>query len=77
MEEEQKKVSPGKGTRQIKKLTRQQIREGIDQFPVEVLLSAGPGKKPDLTPRQREFARQLALAPSKAEAYRRAYNTKG
>jgi len=63
--------------RPIKKLTRKQIEQGFDQFPVEVLLSAGPGKKADLTPRQREFARQLALAPSKAEAYRRSYNTKG
>ena len=61
----------------IKKLSRRQIKEGFDQFPVEMLLSAGPGKKADLTPRQREFARQLALAPSKAEAYRRAYDAKG
>lgn len=65
------------GSRPIKKLTRKQIEQGFDQFPVEVLLSAGPGKKADLTPRQREFARQLALAPSKAEAYRRAYNSTG
>ena len=63
--------------RPIKKLTRKQIEQGFDQFPVEVLLSSGPGKKADLTPRQREFARQLALAPSKAEAYRRAYDAKG
>ena len=63
--------------RPIKKLTRKQIEQGFDQFPVEVLLSSGPGKKADLTPRQREFARQLALAPSKAEAYRRAYNSTG
>ena len=68
--------SEGKA-RPLKKLTRKQIEQGFDQFPVEVLLSSGPGKKADLTPRQREFARQLALAPSKAEAYRRAYNTKG
>lgn len=77
MQEQTKKVAPGKGSRTIKKLTRKQITEGLDQFPVEILLSAGPGKKAELTPRQREFARQLAIAPSKAEAYRRAYNTKG
>jgi hypothetical protein len=58
------------------KLTRAQIREGLDQVPIEVLLSPGQGKTPDLTPKQREFARQLVLAPSKAEAYRRSYNTK-
>lgn len=77
MEERKQSSAPGKASRPIKKLTRQQIKEGIDQFPVEVLLSAGPGKKADLTPRQREFARQLALAPSKAEAYRRSYSSKG
>jgi len=64
-------------TRPIKKLTRNQIKEGLDQWPVEHLLSAGPGKNSALTNRQKEFARQLALAPSQAEAYRRSYNTKG
>lgn len=52
------------------KLTRQQIKEGLEQFPVEVLLSAGKGKKAQLTTKQREFARQLALGKSKAQAYR-------
>jgi hypothetical protein len=64
-------------TRPIKKLTRDQIKEGLDQWPVEHLLSAGPGKNPALTNRQKEFARQLTLAPSQAEAYRRSYNTRG
>ena len=52
------------------KLTRQQIKEGMQQFPVEHLLSSGAGKKPQLTTKQREFARQLALGKSKAQAYR-------
>jgi hypothetical protein len=52
------------------KLTRTQIKEGLTQFPVEVLLSAGPGKKAQLTTKQREFARQLALGKTKAQAYR-------
>jgi hypothetical protein len=59
------------------KLSRAQIREGFDSIPVDVLLSSGKGKTPALTSKQREFARQLVLAPSKAEAYRRSYNTKG
>lgn len=59
------------------KLTRDQVREGLDQVPIELLLSPGKGKTPALTMKQREFARQLVLAPSKAEAYRRSYNTKG
>ena len=52
------------------KLTRQQIAEGLTQFPVEHLLSSGAGKTAALTHKQKEFARQLALGKSKAEAYR-------
>jgi hypothetical protein len=52
------------------KLTRQQIKEGMQQFPVEHLLSSGAGKKAQLTTKQREFARQLALGKTKAQAYR-------
>lgn len=70
MQEQTKKAAPGKGSRTIKKLTRKQITEGLDQFPVEILLSAGPGKKAALTTKQREFARQLALGKTKAQAYR-------
>lgn len=61
------------GTRKTKapaKLSRQQIKEGLDQFPVEILLSSGKGKKPALTTKQREFARQLAMGKTKAQAYR-------
>jgi len=54
----------------MRKLTRQQITEGLDQFPVEVLLSAGPGKKAALTTKQKEFARHLAMGKTKAQAYR-------
>lgn len=61
-------------TRPIKKLTRDQIKEGLDQWPVEHLLSAGPGKKPALTSKQREFARQLALGHTKAQSYRNSYS---
>jgi hypothetical protein len=57
----------------MKKLTRSQITQGLDQFPVEVLLSAGQNKKAQLTTKQREFARQLALGSTKAKAYRDSY----
>lgn len=53
-----------------KKLTRAEIAAGLDQFPVEHLLSSGKGKTPQLTHKQREFARQLALGKTKAQAYR-------
>jgi hypothetical protein len=55
------------------KLTRAQIKEGFDSIPVDVLLSSGKGKKPQLTTKQREFARAIALGSTKAQAYRDAY----
>ena len=52
------------------KLTRAQIKEGLEQIPIESLLSSGANKKANLTHKQREFARNLALGKSKAQAYR-------
>jgi hypothetical protein len=52
------------------KLTRAQIKAGLEQVPIESLLSSGEGKKPQLTHKQREFARAIALGQSKASAYR-------
>lgn len=59
------------------KLTREQIREGLNQVPLETLL-LGPAKAKEtkLSPKDREFARQLALGNSKAESYRRSRPTK-
>jgi len=58
---------------QTQKLTRAQIREGLDTIPVESLLSSGQGKTPKLTTKQRAFAHAVALGQTKAEAYRGAY----
>jgi hypothetical protein len=55
------------------KLTRAQIKEGLDTIPIETLLSSGEGKTPKLTSKQRAFAHALALGETKAEAYRKAY----
>jgi len=55
------------------KLTRAQIREGLDTIPVDVLLGAGQGKTPALTTKQREFAKAVAMGKTKAQAYREAY----
>jgi len=55
------------------KLTRAQIRQGLDTIPVESLLSSGQGKTPKLTTKQREFARAVAMGKTKAQAYRDAY----
>lgn len=62
------------------KLTRKQIKEGLNQIPMEGLLfgtAAATAAEAKLTPKQREFARMLALGESKAGAYRKAYNSKG
>ena len=59
-----------------RKLTRKEIREGLDSVPLDtILLGANTGDA--LTPSQREFARNLALGKSKAQSYREAYNSKG
>lgn len=73
MSEHNQSSAPGKAARPIKKLTRKQIEEGISQFPVEMLLSSGPGKTAQLTTKQKEFARGIALGKTKAQAYRDAY----
>jgi len=59
------------------KLTRAQIKEGLEQIPIESLLSSGANKKANLTSKQREFARGIALGKTKAQSYRDSYNTKG
>lgn len=55
------------------KLTRAQIRQGLNTIPIETLLSAGTGKTPKLTTKQRNFAHAVALGQTKAAAYRGAY----
>ena len=55
------------------KLTRAQIKEGLDTIPIETLLSSGEGKTPKLTSKQRAFAHAIALGETKANAYRKAY----
>ena len=55
------------------KLTRTQIREGLDTIPIETLLSSGEGKKPKMTGKMKAFAHAVALGETKAEAYRQSY----
>jgi len=57
------------------KLNKRAIRESLDQLPIERILT-GSGKKRSLTTKQREFAREVALGSTKADAYRKVYNTK-
>jgi hypothetical protein len=56
------------------KLTRAQIREGLDSVPVSHLL--GKSASRELTGKQKAFALEVAKGSSGAAAYRKAYNTK-
>jgi hypothetical protein len=55
------------------KLTRAQIKAGLEQVPIESLLSSGEGKTPKLTGKMKAFAHAVALGESKANAYRRSH----
>lgn len=60
----------------MKRLTKAQIQEGLKAMPIEtILLGASTSKQKRLTPKQVEFARQLALGESKAGAYRKSRKT--
>jgi hypothetical protein len=61
-----------------KRMTRQQIKEGLEQVPIEqVLLGHNrAAHKVALTAKQLKFADALARGDSKAGAYRKAYDTK-
>jgi hypothetical protein len=50
-------------------LSRKQIREGLEQVPVDRIL----GISNQLTPKMKRFAAEVAAGESKAESYRRAY----
>ena len=60
-------------TQSPKKLTRKQISEGLDSFPVSGLLT---GNNRELTGKQKAFARAVALGSTGADAYRKAYSDK-
>jgi hypothetical protein len=61
----------------MKKLSRKEIREGLDAVPIEsVILGATSKGEKRLTAKQREFARQIALGETKAGAYRKSSESK-
>jgi len=53
------------------KLTRKQIREGLETVPIEGIL--GKAVSSQLTAKQKRFALEVAKGSTKADAYRRAY----
>lgn len=53
------------------------MKEALEQTPIEqVLLGSVGARETKLTPKQREFARQLAMGESKAGAYRKSRESK-
>ena len=60
----------------MRKLTKKQIKDGLDLIPMDRLL-LGTGTDIKLTTKQKNFAEQLAKGETKVGAYRKAYNTKG
>jgi len=58
-------------------LNRKQIKEALEQTPIDKLLLGGNAKDISLTHKQKAFAEQIAKGESKAKAYRTAYNSKG
>jgi len=54
------------------KLTRKQIKQGLQDMPIDTLLL---GQAKTLTKKQKDFAEALAKTGNKAEAYRQAYDT--
>ena len=60
------------------KLTRKQIKEGLDQVPIEaVLLGSAKRGEVKLTAKEKRFAEEMARGATKSDAYRIAYNPKG
>ncbi len=60
----------------MQKMSRKQIKEGLQGVPIESLLLGAQSKEKTLTSKQREFARKVAMGETKAQAYREAYNSK-
>lgn len=58
----------------VAKLTRQQVKEALKSADVSTLLT---NSSRTLTHKQKTFAKELALGATGADAYRKAYNTKG
>ena len=57
------------------KLTKRDIEKTLEEIPVESLLT-GKVNTRELTTKQKEFAKGLALGLPKSKAYRNAYDSK-
>jgi hypothetical protein len=59
------------------KLTRKEIKEGLEQIPVEKLLLGTAAHGVGLTKKQKAFATEVVKSGNKSAAYRKAYDHKG
>ena len=60
------------------KMSREQIRQGLEQMPIDrLLLGQSQAKERKLTKKQKAFAENLVMGKSKAAAYRDAYQSRG
>ena len=60
----------------MKKLNRNQIKEALDQMPIEKIILGHNQTGVTLTAKQKAFAEEIAKGNTKAGAYRKAYNSK-
>jgi hypothetical protein len=59
------------------KINRSQIREALDQLPIEEILLGNKAESKTLTHKQKAFAEEIAKGSTKAGAYKKAYASKG
>lgn len=59
------------------KINRSQIREALDQLPIEEILLGNKAESKTLTSKQKAFAEEIAKGSTKAGAYKKAYASKG
>jgi len=59
------------------KINRAQIREALDQLPIEEILLGNKAEPNTLTHKQKAFAEEIAKGSTKAGAYKKAYQSKG
>lgn len=61
----------------MKKLSRKEIAEGLEQIPInQILLGSGKAGQ-TLTKKQKAFAEEVVKTGNKTKAYRKAYDTQG
>ena len=61
----------------MKKLSRKEISEGLEQIPInQILLGSGKAGQ-TLTKKQKAFAEEVVKTGNKTKAYRKAYDTQG